>query len=426
MARFTSKLKIAAVLSFVLSQCQESVSPQDWPQWRGPNRDGVVRSFAEPRVWPEKLTQEWRINVGTGHASPLLVNRKVYVFTRQGESEVVFCIDFRTGRQIWRDSYPAPYTMNSAATRHGKGPKSTPVFHAGKLCTFGIGGILSCYEAETGSVRWRMHFEKKHASASPLYGTATSPVADRGLLIVHVGGQNDGALTAINLETGKEVWRWKGDGPSYASPVVADLDGTRQIVAQSQQNLVGVSADSGMLLWSIPFATAWEQNIVTPVVYNQTLIFSGLDKGVMAIRLGHSGGKWTAGKVWENTDESFYMSTPVLNGDLLFGLSHKGRGRLVALDARTGKTLWATAGREGDNAALLSAGDTLFCLTGDGELIVARAGRTRFEPLRRYTVAQSPTWAHPVVAGSHILVKDAEGLTLWSLGGPDLQNPTKR
>jgi outer membrane protein assembly factor BamB len=366
-------------------------------------------------VWPEQLRQKWQVSVGTGHSSPLLVNRKVYVLARQGEQEVVSCLDLGTGKQLWRHAYPAPYTMNSAATGHGKGPKSTPVFQDGYLCTFGISGILSCYGAETGSLRWRLHFDKKYAATSPLYGAAASPLVDRGLLILHVGGQDSGALMAFDLRTGKEVWSWGADGPSYASPIVVDLGGTRQVVTQSQQNLIGVSVADGKLLWSLPFKTAWVQNIPTPIIYDETLIFSGLDKGVTAIRLRQVSGRWAAEKVWENGEVSFYMSTPVLNGNLLFGLSHKGRGRFVALDARTGKTLWATAGRDAENAAILTAGSLLFYLTSDAELIVARAGGTGFEPLRRYNVARSPTWAHPVLAGTQILVKDAETLTLWSL-----------
>jgi outer membrane protein assembly factor BamB len=133
----------------------------------------------------------------------------------------------------------------------------------------------------------------------------------------------------------------------------------------------------------------------------------------MAIKLRQSGGSWTTEKVWENPEVSFYMSTPVLSGNLLLGMSNKNKGRFVALDANTGKTLWATSGREGDNAAVLTAGGSLFLLTSDGELIVAKAGGTGFEQLRRYTVAKSPVWAHPVLAGNRILVKDAEMLTLW-------------
>ncbi len=415
MLRFISASEAVLVLFCILCQQEASAVAQDWPQWRGPNRDGVVSSTAVPQSWPERLVKKWQIPVGFGYSSPLLVNGRVFLLSRKGEDEVVSCIDFRTGNQIWRDAYPAPYTMNAAATRHGKGPKSTPVFQAGRLCTLGISGILSCYDAESGRLRWRAEQGKKYPNTSPLYGTATSPIIDRGLLITHLGGNDNGALTAFNLEDGKTIWSWSGDGPAYASPIIVEFGGVRQVVTQSQENLIGVAVTDGKLLWSIPFTTPYVQNIITPVVYRQTLIFSGLERGVMAVKVERSAGKWNVEKLWENSEVPFYMSTPVMNGDLLFGMSHRNKGRFVALNAATGKTLWTTAGREGDNAAILTSQDKLFLLTSDAEFIVAKAGSSGFEPLRRYTVAQSPTWAHPVLAGGkYILVKDAETLTLWS------------
>jgi outer membrane protein assembly factor BamB len=238
---------------------------------------------------------------------------------------------------------------------------------------------------------------------------------DGGALIVHIGGHDSGALTAFDAETGKTIWSWNGDGPGYASPIVVELAGTRQVVTQTQSNIVGVSAADGILLWKIPFTTAFIQNIITPILYKQTLIFSGLDKGVMAYKFEKGAGEWKTDKVWENYDVSFYMSTPVLKGDVLFGMSHKNSGQFVALDARTGKTLWSTEGREGDNTAILIWGDRLLLLNNEGELIVAKAGSVAFEPLRRYTVAKSPTWAYPLLVGKSILIKDLSSLTLWTM-----------
>ncbi len=387
---------------------------QDWPQWRGPHRDGIITSPVHAD-WPEQLKQRWQVVVGAGHSSPLLVNQRVYLLTRQGDQEVVSCIGFDTGKILWQDKYPAPYTMNRAATSHGKGPKSTPVFDSGRVFTFGISGILSSYDAGSGRLRWRKAFADQFTRTSPLYGASMSPLVDKGLLIVHVGGHDGGALIALSAETGERIWSWGGDGPGYASPIIAELAGVRQVVTQTQSNLIGVSAADGKLLWQIPFTTAYVQNIITPISRKQTLIFSGLDKGVFAVSVNRSSGKWKTDRIWENTDVSFYMSTPVLAGDVLFGLSHKRRGQIVALDAQTGRTLWATEGRGGEYAAVLGAGERLIFLTNDAELIVAKASRAAYEQLRRYTVAKSPTWAHPVVAGKRILVKDAETLTSWSM-----------
>ena len=166
-------LRTAAVISILLiGAVHAPAGAQDWPQWRGPGRDGLISAFQEPKAWPAQLKQAWQVTVGTGHSSPLLVGRRIYLLSREGEQEVVSCLDLETGKPIWRDRYPAPYTVNSAASRHGKGPKSTPVLQSGTLFTLGIGGILSAYDAEGGRLRWRREFASEYPKTSPLYGAA--------------------------------------------------------------------------------------------------------------------------------------------------------------------------------------------------------------------------------------------------------------
>jgi hypothetical protein len=151
------------------------------------------------------------------------------------------------------------------------------------------------------------------------------------------------------------------------------------------------------------------------VVYKQTLIFSGLDKGTLAIRVIKRGEKWETEQVWHNPDVSMYMNSPVVSGDYVFGLSHKRKGQFFCLDARTGQTLWTSNGREGDNAAIVATEQLLFLLTDAAELLVARSGPKQLEVLKKYTVAESPTWAHPVLIGNRILIKDVSTLALLSL-----------
>jgi outer membrane protein assembly factor BamB len=194
---------------------------------------------------------------------------------------------------------------------------------------------------------------------------------------------------------------------------VTDLAGTRQIITQSQHNIVGVSAATGELLWRIPFSTPYEQNIVTPALYHDTLLFSGLGNGVMGVRVLKRGSEWVTETIWQNKDVGMYMSSPVVSGDLMFGLSNLKHGQFFCLDARNGATLWTSEGRQADNAAVIDGGSVLFLLTNDAELIVARKTVKGFEPLRKYSVADSPTWAHPVVLNNGILIKDLSTLALW-------------
>ncbi len=378
-----------------------TASASDWPQWRGPHRDGIAEGFAAPQVWPEKLERKWKIEVGEGHSSPVFADGKIYVHTRQGEREVLRCLRPENGQTIWEQTYDEPYTVNPAAERHGKGVKSTPVVQDGRIFTFGINGTLSCFDAATGKPQWRKEF------GAPGFGTAMSPMIDRGLLIAHVGKTSSGALTAFDPKTGVERWSWKGDAPAYASPILVELGGVRQIVTQSRSKIVSVDASTGGLLWSMQYTTAYEQNIVTPVVWHDLLIFSGVNNGVMAVK--------AAKTVWQNKDVSMYMSSPVVVGDSIFGFSHRNKGQFFCLDAATGSTRWTSDGRQGDNAAVVAAGSVLLLLTTEAELIVARNSAKSYEVLRKYTVADSPTWAHPVPVGKGILIKDATTLALWNL-----------
>jgi outer membrane protein assembly factor BamB len=402
----------AAVAGLVSLLAAPSLPAADWPQWRGPARDGRAPDFVSRAVWPESLKPAWTARVGEGHSSPVVAAGRVFQLSREGEEEVVRALELATGRQLWRQAYPAPYTMSPAARGHGKGPKSTPVVAGGRVFTFGIGGVLSAFDASSGRPLWRREFGSRFRTTSPEFGVATSPAVEGETLLVHVGGKGDGALLALDVATGEERWAWTGDGPGYASPVVATLAGVRQVITQTQGRLVGVSADAGRLLWSLPFATDYEQNAVTPLVHGDLVIYAGINHPVRAVRVAPAGGGLAAAPAWENAEAASYMSTPVLAQGRLYGLSHRRRGQLYCLDAASGRTLWLGEGRLGDNAALVAAGDVVLVLTTGAELLVVAAEAAGPRVPRRWTLATSPTWAHPAVLPDALLVKDADTLAL--------------
>ncbi|MBO0723659.1 MAG: PQQ-binding-like beta-propeller repeat protein, partial [Blastocatellia bacterium] len=215
--------------------------------------------------------------------------------------------------------------------------------------------------------------------------------------------------------SGAEKWRWDGDGPGYASPIVVEIAGKRQLVTQSQKYIVGIGVEKGELLWKIPFETEYVQNIVTPVAYQDLLIFSGYNKGIFAIKAELRDGKWITRSAWQNKEVSLYMNSPVVSGDYLFGLSQRNKGQFFCLDPSTGRTLWTGDPRQGENAAMVVAGGLIFSLTSDADLIVTDASDKTAKPITHYTVADSSTWAHPVIAGTNILIKDEETLALLGL-----------
>lgn len=406
----TSCLRTAAVFVLITATAVAQGANREWSQWRGPQRNGTL-TVALPASWPATLTKKWELTVGIGYSSPVLAGDRIVVHARQGDREITRAIALSSGKELWRDEYAAPYTVNPAARAHGPGPKSTPAISGGRVFTFGIGGVLSALDLSTGKLLWRT----PPPAALPDYGTAMSPLVDGPLVIAHVGGKNNGALTAFDAATGRTRWRWTGDGPAYASPVVATIAGARQVITQTQKSIVGINAANGALLWQTPFTTPYDQNTITPVVSGDLVIYSGLENGVAAMRIARKNDQWVVSPAWKNADISMYMSSPVISGTTLFGLSQRDRGQFFALDLVTGKTLWTTAGRQGENASFILADTLLLITTTNGELIVARPNRSKFDEIRRYTVAESAVWAHPAPTPRALLVKDAEKLICWSL-----------
>jgi outer membrane protein assembly factor BamB len=391
---------------------------EQWPQWRGAKRDGQVATFSVPTTWPKELVKLWQINVGLGHSSPVVSGDRVYVFSRQDDNEVLSCFHLADGKQHWQQTYPAPYQVHPAASAHGKGPKSTPVISGSRIVTFGIGGILTCWDVKTGKRIWRRDFAKQFEKTSPLYGVAMSPIIEEEKCIVHVGGHDKGALMALNVRTGETIWSATDDGPGYSSPVIATIAEVRQVITQSQKGCLGVDLDDGKLLWRIPFTTEYDQNSITPLVHEGSVILSGINKGVSRYRIDKQDDEWETDEMWENREVSLYMSSPVADAERLYGFSHRQKGQLFAIDLTTGTTLWTSEGRLGDCASLVQTSKVVWALTTAGALIAFKAGDKQFDELARYHVAESATWAHPAFLSSGILVRDEAQLSLWTLAKP--------
>ena len=256
---------------------------------------------------------------------------------------------------------------------------------------------------------------ERHASAAcpptepPYFSAASSPLGEKGIILAHPG--NYGPLTAFDANTGEVKWT-AGSNGFFASPIAVTLGGLRQIVTATQDSIIGVSLD-GTVLWRSP----WDGRggSTTPVLYNDMILISALDKGVAAIRPILRGDTWTADTVWHTKDVSMYISNPVVVDDTVFGSSRRNRSQYFALDAKSGEVLWLGQPREADNTAFVKAGDLIFLLNDDAELIVAKASRSAFEPIVRYTVADSATWAQPTISGHRIFIKDVSTLTLWTI-----------
>jgi outer membrane protein assembly factor BamB len=401
-----SCVAIAALLGSAAAMMAQD-SPQDYPQWRGQNRDGAASAFSKPDSWPDTLRLRWRVEVGEGYATPLVVGNTVYAFTRRNGQEGMTALDAETGKAVWRTEYPVAYEAYEDAGDHGDGPKATPLFHHGKLYTLGISGTISAFDASSGTLVW----QKPAPPKQPYLGTASSPIADRELVIVAADGYD--ALAAFDAVTGRVKWSVKNEF-TFASPIIVDLYGTRQVIAVAQHSILGISVADGTVLWEHSWNSPYVQAI-TPVLYRETIIVSGHHRGVMALKPIRRGDKWVVEVAWETREASMFLSNPVVIGDTVFGLSHLNSGQFFALDATTGQVLWRDRPRRATNSALVKAADLLFFLNEDAELIVARSSRTGFEPITRYSVGNSATWAQPAISGTRIFIKDVSSLALWSL-----------
>ena len=386
-------------------------SAQEWTGWRGPGRDGVVLAGQALRAWPAAFARAWRVESGEGYSSPVVSGGRVFLHSREGDAEVVTAFDLSGGMRLWQRDYPARYTQNTIVPGDLPGPFATPAVDGGRVFTLGAAGILSSWDAASGALLWRNDYSAAVQVTGLFCGTSASPIVSGGMLIVQVGSDaGGGRVLALDPATGGEIWVWRGVGPGYASPIVVEIEGRRQVVTLTESSIVGLDAANGGLLWSVPFTDEWHENIVTPVWTGEHLVVSGPRRGTHAFAVRREGAEWQAAPAWSNARVTMYMSSPVLAAGTLYGHSSTRSGQFVALDAQTGAVRWASEGREGDHVSVLLAGGDLLLLTSDAELLVAAADAAAFAVARQYEVADGATWAMPVPLPDGLLVRDATGL----------------
>jgi outer membrane protein assembly factor BamB len=412
----------AVMLSCLLLLGANLALAQDWPQWRGANRDNKVSGFNEPKTWPKALTQKWRVTVGLGESSPVMVGEKIYVFARQGDDEVTLCLDAASGQEIWKNKYAAA-AVKGAASGH-PGTRSTPAVGEGKLCTLGVAGVVSCLDAATGNLLWR-----KDTNSKPQFYTATSPIIVDGMCIVYVGSDKKGSLTAYDLaNNGQEKVLWTGAGAPYGSPVVMTVGGTKMLVTPATGMLAGINLADGKVLWQIKIPGDYQSNQGTPIIDGQTVIYSmaakGKDGGTMALKIEKKGDAFDATQLWRKELAAHKYNTPVLKDGLLYGFTGPSTigasTTLFCMDAKNGDKLWLDDTKRGECGNILDAGKVLVALSSDANLIFFEPSGKTFKEVASYKVADkggaAGPWSCPIISGNRIFVKDKGGaLTLWTI-----------
>ncbi len=402
---------MVVISSCVLLMSAGAGLAQDWPQWRGANRNAAAPDFKAPANWPQELAQQWKVEVGQGDATPALVGNKLYVFARQDGKEVTLCLNAETGQQLWSEGYDAQGATGPAARQHS-GPRSSPAVAEGKVVTFGVRGTLSCLEAATGKKLWR---KDDFADKWPRFFTASSPIIVNGLCIAQVGAGNQGGIIAYDLASGNHEWEWTEDGPGYASPVLLTVNGTAMVVTLTEKKIVGLGVADGKLLWDADFTPQGRAyNAATPIVEGQTIIYTGAGRGTKAVKIVKEGDAFTAKELWSNPQESVQFNTPVLHDGRLYGLSQNND--IFCIDAQDGKSAWTySLGGRGGFGSIVSAGSVLMALTPQAELLVFQPSDKEYKELAKYKVADSETYAYPVPSGNRIYVKDQNSVILWQV-----------
>lgn len=408
-------MKIRAVA--ILLAATFGLSASDWPQWRGPKRDGHVG--VDEKLFdkvPAEMTPVWKISVGGGHSSPVVAGEKLIYVDGDGTQEVAHCLDAKTGKEIWKQPFATQYE-----DEWGAGTRSTPLIDGSRVYATACNGELRCFDLNSGKVVWGASFEKdfgiKFLGSKANEGTASrrgnngSPVVDGNLIFVPVGAE-EASVVAFDKETGKVVWKGGDDEAAYSSFMVADLAGVRQLIAFTADSLMSFRREDGKILWRIPIVTQAKRHTCTPVIVGDNIVVNTFTFGMASYLVSKKGDEVTATEAWRNKDTKINLATPVLVGGFLY--SHGPSKNFVCVDASNGKVKWTQSGFGVEVSHTTAFGDRLVATTDSGQMIVIKANPDRYEELGRAQIS-GKTWSYPAWANGKLYIRDNRDLACYAI-----------
>ena len=452
------------VLAIFLASLSPAARGDDWPQWRGIDREGVWREQGILESFPAGgLPVRWRTAVGPGFSGPAVAQGKVFLMDRalaegapkdvktqwnyrdktSGQERVV-CLDQDTGKKLWTHAYPCAYSL-----AYGSGPRATPTVQGDKVYTLGEMGDLLCLDVATGHVVWQKNFVRDYRVKVPVYGYAGAPLVDGPRLIAVVGGE-DQAVVAFDRQTGRELWKSASSSePGYCAPIIRTLGGKRQLIVWHADALIGMEPESGKLLWTVPHHPMAGMAISTPAVDGDRLALSSQFEGAMLLQFsrdprvpGAPAGptivwkKTAAGSVperpWKKAGFNTTLSTVLLTGNHVYGVSVYGE--TCCLDASDGSRVWTTLQPTsgGDvphdrwcSAFFVPHGDKVFIFNERGDLILARLKPSGYEEIGRTHLldpdmsssggGRKVIWSHPAFADRCVYARNDHEIICVSL-----------
>lgn len=403
-----------------------SARAADWPQWRGPNRDGVVidKSHAINKL-PADPKVLWKIDCGPGQASPVVAGGKVVYVDAQNDQETAHCVDAATGKTLW--SVPVgPRVIFSPD--YGGGPRCTPLIDGDRVYAQTGEGEFHCLALADGKTLWRKNFGVDYGAtwfgnksgdaaaketASRRHGNNGSAIIDGDHIFVPVGSTEKGTLVAFDKKTGKQLWAAGNDNTAYSSVMVGTLAGVRQAVHFTADALMGVDVASGKILWRVPLKTGAKRHACTPVIFGDNVAVSSSTIGLQCFHIVKKGAEIAAEQAWVNAPCKTTLATPVVVGKGLFTLGAGDHTDLVCLDPATGNQRWAQKGFA-DYASFTAVNDKILVFNSTGELFLIKADPTKYDELGRAQVC-AKTWASPAYADGKLYVKDDAHLAAMAL-----------
>ena len=364
-----------------------AVHVADWPQWRGPNRDGVVSPGGPvPTDLSPTPKVVWRLNIGGGFSSPVVAGGKLAYLDAQDGQETAHLLDAATGRELWRTNFDTAFE-----DEWGPGPRSTPILDDDRLYVQSCRGEFRCLKLTNGATLWRTSFERDFGvkflgsgsddGVARRRGNNGCGVIDGDRIFVPVGSTDGASIVCFDKLTGRVLWKAGNDEAAYSSLVVSTVAGVRQIVALTAEALLGVDVQAGRVLWRVPIKTVAKRHAVTPIITGDDVIVSSFMVGMICTRISRTAENWQARGSWTNSTLRVNLSTPLLAGDHLF--LQAPMKEITCADVRTGKKLWSKTGFAQTYSALLGLGQNLLALTDYGELrLIAVDTRKYTEPAR--------------------------------------------
>jgi outer membrane protein assembly factor BamB len=408
------RLSVGAILSWaimlsclplaVVAQTKSAPAPQpkagDWPQWRGPNRDGVSRETGLLKQWPaDGPPLLWKAKgAGRGYSSMAIASGVLYTQGLRNEREHVIAFDINTGREVWATPHGSAFRND-----RGDGPRGTPTVDGDKLYALGGGGDLSCLDAKTGRVVWTMNVLQKFGGSNITWGISESPLVVGEKLLVNAGGPG-ASIVALNKKDGSLIWKSQSDRAGYSSAIPVEVGGKTQVVFFTQTRGLGLDLDTGKLLWDYPRAANDVANAATPVARGNRVFISsdyGNGGGLVEIKANGQG----ASEIYFTKEMRNHHSSSILVGDYLYGFSS---GILTAMRFDTGQVAWRD--RSVGKGSLVYADGNLYCLSENGVVGLVEATPEAYREKGRFRIPQDslPTWTHPVVAGGRFYLRDQD------------------